>query len=258
MTVPSRILLTPSVLGPAEWTDVALRLTESGHHVVVDNQLTYDRGIPAAAGSQLERLRDPSFWTSFDVDHVDLAVGLGVGAGPAASMVADGRATLAVLIDPDLTKWVMAHPDDIDVLVPEVDLELGLAISERLGGFESNLRNGPLTRQIVDIMCGTFTGEAWRVKQASLVAPFLMHSVTVDRSKLPTDADLQSSDWASSAAGEAVRIWLTAGRKPLANYLRDHGLNVTVIRGGKAPWIESVEELTAAIENQLDELHAAN
>lgn len=64
MTGSRAVLLTPGTMGPAEWDDVSRRLTAAGHRVLVDSELTYDRGIMAAAGSQLERLRNPRFWTS--------------------------------------------------------------------------------------------------------------------------------------------------------------------------------------------------
>lgn len=250
MTGQQRVLLTPGTMGPAEWADVSSRLTGNGHLVVVDTELKYDRGMAAAAGSQLERLRGPTFWTSFGVDHVEVAVGFGVGAGPAAAMVADGRATSAVLIDPDLTMFAMTHPDDIEVLAPEAGLELALEISERFEPFSENLKHGPFTREMVDILCGAFTGETWRIRQADLVAPFIMNSVVIDRSLLPTETDLHSSDWAFFAANAAVGVWLSAGRELLADYLRGHGLEVTVTGWGQAPWIESAEELASAIESE--------
>jgi hypothetical protein len=250
MTDLQRVLLTPGMMGPAEWADVSSLLTGNGHRVVVDTELKYDRGMAAAAGSQLERLRDPAFWTSFDVDHVEVAVGFSVGAGPAAAMVADGRATSAVLIDPDLTMFAMTHPNAVEVLAPRTGLELALEISERLEPFNENLKHGPFTREMVDIMCGAFTGETWRIKQADLVAPFIMNRVAIDRSQLPTETDLHSSDWASFAANAAVVIWLSAGREPLADYLRGHGLNVSVTGWGQAPWIESAEDLASAIESE--------
>ena len=245
------MLLTSDVLGPAEWADVSRRLTSSGLRVVVDTELRYDRGIPAAAGSQLERLRDPTLWKSFGVDRVELAVGFGAGAGPAAAMVADGRAASAVVIDPDLTVLAMTHPDDLDLIVPDTGFELPLEIGEGMELFIDNLVHGPITREMVDIVCGAFTGEAWRIRQADLVAPFLMDRVTVDRSLTPTEADRRSSDWASFAADAAVSIWLSAGREPLADYLRGHGLEVTVTAWGQAPWIQSADELAAAVADEV-------
>lgn len=209
-----RLLLTPGELGPAEWADVSLRLTSSGH-------------------------------------HVELAVGLGLGAGPAAAMVAEGRATSAVLIEPHMAMFAMTHPDDFEVLIPEAGLEFALEMSEQLEPFSENLKHGPMTRAMVDIPCGVFTGEPWRIRRADLVAPFLMDRLTVDRSLVPTEADRHSADWASFAADASVSVWLSAGREPLADCLRGHGVEVTVTPWGRAPWIESVEELAAAIESEV-------
>lgn len=254
MTGQRRVLLTPGEMGPAEWVDVSQPLTGSGHQVLLDTELTYDRGIMSAAGSQLERLRDPAFWTLHGVDHVDLAVGFGVGAGPAAAMVADGRATSAILIDPDLTMLAMAHPDDLDVLTYEAAFDFSAEMAERLEPFNDNLEHGPFTREMVDILCGAFTGQAWRTRRADLVAPFCIDRITIDRSLRPTEADQHASDWASFAAHTPVSVWLTTGNEPLAGYLRTCGLNVTLNAWSQAPWIQSTEELAAAIQNQLDEI----
>ena len=248
MPTTSSVLLTAGALGPAEWTDVAPWLTTSGVDAVVDAGLVYDRGIGASAGTQLERLGQDAFWASAGVEHVDLAVGFDAGAGPAAAMVARGRATAAVLIDPDLTPLAMAHPDDVDVFVPDDEaLGLALAIGERLGPFAENLRSGPLTREMVDIVCGTFTGDGWRARQAELVAPFLMDRVTVDRSLAPTADDLRASDWSWARDSEAVHVWLSAGRERLADDLRRRGFRVLVTSWGRAPWLEAPAELAAAV-----------
>ena len=254
MTGQRRVLLTPGEMGPAEWVEVSQRLTGSGHHVLLDTELTYDRGIMSAAGSQLERLRDPRFWTQHGVDHVDLAVGFGVGAGPAATMVAEGRATSVVLIDPDLTMLAMTRPDDLDVLTYEAASDLAAEMAERLEPFSDNLRHGPFTREMVDILCGAFTGQAWRTKRADLVAPFCMSRITIDRSQRPTEADQHASGWASLAARTSISVWLTAANEPLARYLRTYGLDVTLHAWSQAPWIRSAEELAAAIQNQVDKI----
>lgn len=251
MSETSSVLLTSGTMGPAEWTEVAQRLTSSGSKLVVDTDLVYDRGMGASAGTQLERLRQDAFWASSGVGHVDVAVGFNIGAGPAAAMVSCGRATSAVLIDPDLTTLAMAHASDVDVFVPDdADLELALEISERLDPFSENLKHGPLTREMVDIFCGAFTGDRWRAKQAELVAPFLINNVLVDRSSLPTEDDLRASDWASATGLEAVQVWLSAGRDRLAEYLRSRGFNVSVTSWGRSPWLESPAELAAAIERE--------
>ena len=243
-------------MGPGEWHDAAARLTERGHEVLLDRGLTYDRGVVAAAGTQLARLRDAAFWAAHSVEHVDLAVGFEVGAGPAAAMVADGRATAAVLLDPDLTAFAMAHPDDLDVLAPKSAFELALETSERLRPFEDNLRRGPVTREMVDIVCGAFTGEPWRARQADLVAPFLVSGVVVDRALRPTEADLQAADWTSAAVAGPVTVWLSAGSEPIAEALRTRGVDATVTPWGQAPWLQSVEELVAALEGELRLRHA--
>ena len=117
-------------MGPGEWSDVAEVLCDRGHQVLLDSDLAYDRGVLAAAGTQLQRLRDPAFWTSSGANQVDVAVGFGSGAGPAAAMATEGRARSAVLIDPDLTAFVMKHPEDLDLLVPDAGLELAVEIGE--------------------------------------------------------------------------------------------------------------------------------
>ncbi|MGI3784582.1 MAG: hypothetical protein ACRYG2_27795 [Janthinobacterium lividum] len=252
MSETSSVLLTSGTMGPAEWTEVAQRLTSSGLKLVVDTELVYDRGMGASAGTQLERLRQDAFWASTGVNHVDVAVGFNIGAGPAAAMVSHGLATSAVLIDPDLTALAMAHvDDDLDVFVPDdADLELALEISERLVPFTENLKHGPFTREMVDIFCGAFTGDRWRARQAELVAPFLMNNVLVDRSSLPTEDDLRASDWASATNLEAVQVWFSAGRDRLAEYLRSRGFNVSVTSWGRSPWLESPAELAAAVKRE--------
>ena len=208
-----RVLLTPGDLGPGEWSDVAAVLAGRGHHVLLDTDLTYDRGVASAAGTQMRRLRDPAFWTSSGMEHVDVAVGFGSGAGPAAAMAAEGRARSAVLIDPDLTAFAMTHPDELDQLVPEARLELLAEIGARLEPYSDNLRHGPFTREMVDIVCGVFTGEPWRRRQAELVAPFLTGRVTIDRALRPTPDDLHASAWTVAATATTVDIWLTAGNE---------------------------------------------
>ena len=248
MTAACRVLLTPGDMGPGEWVDVAEVLSSRGHHVLLDTDLTYDRGVLAAAGTQLQRLRDPTFWTSHSVDHVDLAVGFGSGAGPAAAMVAEGRARAAVLIDPDLTAFAMKHPEVLDLLLPDAKLALAAEIADRLEPYSDNLKHGPFTREMVNIVCGAFTGEAWRNRQADLVASFLTSRVTIDRSLRPTPADLDASDWTTAATARTVHIWLTAGNESVAEALGDAGLHATLTAWNQAPWIYSAEEVASAIE----------
>lgn len=252
MTRSVRVLLTPGDMGPGEWSYVAEVLTGRGHRVLIDTDLTYDRGVLAAAGTQLQRLHDSTFWTSHGVEHVDLAVGFGFGAGPAAAMAAEGRARSAVLIDPDLTAFAMKHPDDLEQLAPEARFELAAEIGARLEPYSDNLKHGPFTREMVDIVCGAFTGEPWRSRQADLVAPFLTSRVTIDRSLRPTPADLHASDWTAAAAASTVDIWLTAGNESIAAALRGTGLDVTLTTWRQSPWIQRPEELASAIEVTQD------
>lgn len=257
MTTSLRVLLTPGDMGPGEWLDVAEVLTGRGHLVLLDTDLTYDRGVLAAAGTQLQRLREPAFWASHGMDHVDVAVGFGFGAGPAAAMITQGRARSAVLIDPDLTVFATRHPDELEQFAPEARFELAAEISTRLEPYSGNLKHGPFTREMVDIVCGVFTEEAWRKRQADLVASFLTSRVTIDRSLRPTTADLDASDWTTAATGPTVDIWLTAGNETIATALRGTGLNVTLTSWGQAPWIQSAEELGSAIEVTSDSARPA-
>lgn len=105
---------------------------------------------------------------------------------------------------------------------------------------------------MVDILCGAFTADTWRQRQADLVAYFLTSRVAIDRSLRPTPADLQASDWTAAAATAPVRIWLTAGNESIDTALRDAGLNVTLTTWGPAPWIQSPDELSNAIETTTD------
>ncbi|SDU95193.1 hypothetical protein SAMN04488544_2480 [Microlunatus sagamiharensis] len=246
------MLLTPGDMGPGEWSDVAHVLTSRGHQVLLDTDLSYDRGILSAAGTQLQRLHDSTFWALRGVQHVDVAVGIGMGAGPAAAMAAEGRARSAVLIDPDLTAFATTHPDNLDQLAPDAKLELAAEIGTRLEPYADNLTYGPLTREMVDILCGVFTADMWRQRQADLVAHFLTSRVATDRSLRPTPANLQASDWTAAAATAPVRIWLTAGNESIDTALRDAGLNVTLTAWGPAPWIQSPDELSSAIETTTD------
>lgn len=248
VTAACRVLLTPGDLGPGEWSDVATVLSGRGNRVLLDTDLSYDRGVLAAAGTQLQRLRDPTFWNSHSVDQVDLAVGFGSGAGPATAMVAEGRARSAVLIDPDLAAFAMKHPEDLDLLVPDAGFDLAAEIADRLEPYSDNLRHGPFTREMVDILCGAFTGESWRIRQAELVASFLTTSVTIDRSLQPTSADLDAADWITPASAPTVKIWLTAGHESIAEALGNAGLDATLTAWRQAPWVHSAEEVARAIE----------
>lgn len=245
------VLLLGGRLGPAEWEPVEDRLLETTSLRVTNADVDLSHLSDSACISNAYWRGPCQAFLNEDMGPVDLVVGLGDGAGPAAKLAAMEGAARAVLLAPSAAPLARTHLGVV-ALLPDFNAALG-DMSERLKPYQDELSSGTLRPEAIDILYGAYTGESHRVRMASIAKEVLPAWMPINKSIRPTDDDLDAADWTSSAQSNArIGIWYTSEYQALAEFVeREIKAEVTLTDWPIGSWLTAPEAVADMLRATL-------